>query len=58
MIYIDDGKTVKEYCTDKDIENALKIILETNGTLAFHETHDGYMVKIVESEDKENDDTK
>lgn len=55
MIYIDNGKTVKQYCADKDIENALKIILESTGTLAFHETYDGYMVKIVESEGTDAD---
>ena len=48
MIYIDNGKTVKQYETDKRTEKAVMTLLELNEDMMFSETHEGYEVTIQE----------
>lgn len=52
MIYIDNGKTVKQYETDKRTEKAVMTLLELNENIMFSETHEGYEVTIQEKEEK------
>ena len=54
-IYIDNGKTVKHYCTSnhKRIEEAIQTLLESIEDIAYSETHEGYGIRIV---DKESDE--
>ena len=53
MIYIDNGKTVKQYETDKRTEKAIMTLLELNEDMMSSETHEGYEVAIKEKEKKE-----
>jgi len=51
-IYIDNGTTVKHYCTDKHrrIEKAIQTLLESVEDIIYSETHEGYGVRIVDKE--------
>lgn len=55
-IYIQDNKkhTVRHYCTGSKIERAIEILLRADEELAYGETHVGYEVAIVESEDEDD----
>ena len=48
MIYIDNGKTVKEYYTDSKIEKAVKTLLDSIENIISSETFEGYTVEIKE----------
>ena len=50
-IYIDNGKTVKHYCTDKRTEHAISTLLEKIEDITYSETHEGYCVDIKEKTD-------
>lgn len=48
MIYIDNGKTVTEYCTNRKTEKAIQSLLSEIENLFSAESFDGMTVKIVE----------
>jgi len=50
MIYIDNGKTVIEYFTDKRIERPIRDLLDQIDGVMSSETHEGYTVEIKERE--------
>jgi len=52
MIYIDNGKTVKEYYTDKIIEKAIRDLLDRMEDIISSETFEGYTVEIRERNDE------
>ena len=54
-IYIDNGKSVEHYCTDKKTEKAIRILLQQIEDMVSSETHDGFTVDIREREDWEKD---
>ena len=54
-IYIDNGKTVKHYCTDKKTENAIITLLNKIEDISWSETHEGYCVDIKERKDGNDD---
>ena len=54
-IYIDNGKSVEQYCTNKKTEKALRILLQQIEDMVSSETHDGFTVAIREREDWEKD---
>lgn len=47
-LYIDNGTTVKHYCTNKRIEKAIQTLLESIEDIVYSETHEGYEVQIKE----------
>ncbi len=50
-IFIDNGKTVKEYSNiSKKVEKAIIAILEEIEDVMYAETHEGYTVDIKERE--------
>ena len=51
MIYIDDGKTVKQFFTNKKTEKAIITLLEQIEDTNSCETHEGYKVQITSKED-------
>lgn len=55
-IYVDDGKTVKNYPVQAKVAKAVMTLLEAHNSLMWSETLPWYGVKIVdkaESEDEE-----
>ena len=56
-IYINDDKkkTVRHYCTTPKIERAIETLLRMDDELVYSETHEGYEVRIKESDDAEHD---
>lgn len=50
-IYIDNGKTVKEYCTDNKTEKAISVLLEQIEDMMFSETIEGCCVVIKDKND-------
>lgn len=48
MIYIDNGKTVTEYYTNRKTENAIQSLLSEIEDCVFSESVDGMKVEIVE----------
>lgn len=48
MIYIDNGKTVTEYYTNRKTEKAIRSLLSEIENLFSAESFDGMTVKIVE----------
>ena len=52
MIYIDNGKTVKEYYTDKKTEKAIRVLLEGNEDILHTESIEGCTVAIVDYSEK------
>ena len=48
MIYIDNGKTVTEYYTNRKTEKAIQSLLSEIENLFSAESFDGMTVKIVE----------
>lgn len=51
-LYIDNGKTVKHFCTNKRTENAIITLLKQMDDLCSGETREGYTVKIVDREEE------
>ena len=52
MIYIDTGKTVKEFYTDKKTEKAIRVLLEGNEDILHTESIEGCTVAIVDYDEK------
>ena len=52
-IYIDNGKTVEEYYTDKRIEKAIRYLLNSIEDIMSSETSEGYTVEIKERKSTE-----
>lgn len=50
-IYIDDGKKVTHYCTDKKTDKAVATLLEQIEDIVTGATREGYCVTVVERED-------
>lgn len=48
MIYIDTGKTVRRYSTDKKTDRAIMTLLDQIEDVVNSETHEGYEVAIIE----------
>lgn len=53
-IYIDNGKTVKIYPVKSRVAKAIMTLLETDETLVWSETHEGYGVMIVDKAESED----
>ena len=54
-LYIDNGKTVKHYCTSRRVEKAIETLLNQDEELAGSETHEGYEVAIRAKDRKDFD---
>ena len=50
-IYIDNGKNVRHYLTNKNTEKAIMALLDNMGDVRSNKTQDGFKVIIVRTED-------
>lgn len=56
-IYIDNGSTVKHYCTNNKTDKAVATLLEQIEDLVWSNTHEGYEVDIKEKENVKTGNT-
>lgn len=51
-LYIDNGKTVKHYCTNNKIEKAIETLVEQMQEICYLEIYEGYEVVVRRKDDE------